>query len=70
MARGVGGIGPANIMKHMKGTHFPISKQALVDHIKNGPGPDTEEVLGIVEKMPDREFNSPAEIMKEIGKIE
>ena len=68
MARGVGGRGPANIMKHMKGIHFPISKKEIVEHVKKGPGPDTGEVVSVVEGIDDKTYNSPAEIMKAVGK--
>ncbi len=70
MARDVGGIGPANIMKQMKGIHFPATRSEIVELVKNGPGPDTDQVIGIVEKLPEKEYKSVAEIMKEIGKIE
>lgn len=70
MARGVGGRGPANIMKHLKGTSFPISKDDLVSHIKQGPGPDTDDVVAVTSQLPDKLYNSPAEIMHELGKIE
>lgn len=69
MARGVGGIGPANIMKHMKGIKFPASKQDILDTAKGGPGPDTDKVIGVLEKIPDQEYNSPAEILKAVGKL-
>jgi hypothetical protein len=70
MARGVGGRGPANIMKHLKGIHFPVSKDQIIDHIKTGPGPDTQDVLSVVEKIDDQEYRSPAEILKAVGKVE
>jgi hypothetical protein len=70
MARGVGGIGPANIMKHIKGIHFPASKDDILEIAKKGPGPDTDKVLSVLEKISDQEYNSPAEILKAIGKIE
>jgi hypothetical protein len=69
MARGVGGHGPANIMKHLKGISFPASKERIVKQAEQGPGPDKEEVLDILNKISEKEYRSPAEIMKEIGKI-
>ncbi|OQA03864.1 MAG: hypothetical protein BWY68_00612 [bacterium ADurb.Bin400] len=70
MPRGVGGRGPANIQKHLKGTSYPASKNSLVERAKSGPGPDTGDVVGVLEKIPDREYASPADVMKEIGKVE
>ena len=68
MARGVGGVGPANIMKHMKGIHFPASKKDILETAKNGPGPDTNKVLEGLNKIPDEQYPSPAQILKAIGK--
>ena len=73
MARGVGGIGPANIMKHLKGVHFPVSKNGLVELAEGKKGsefPDTDQVIAVIKKLPDQEYQSVAEIMKAIGKIE
>jgi len=74
MARGVGGIGPANIMRHLKGIHFPASKNQILDIAKKNQGraemPDTNQVIGVLQKMDDREYTSVADIMKQIGKIE
>ncbi len=70
MARGVGGHGPANIMKHLKGIDFPSDKKKVMEHAKNAEGPDTEDVLEILKQLPEKTYHSPAEIMKEVGKIE
>ena len=69
MAREIGGHGPANIMEHIKGIHFPANKEEIVKHAEHGPGPDTEVVIDILRQISDGEYNSPAEIMKEIGRI-
>jgi hypothetical protein len=69
MARGVGGHGPANVMKHMKGIDFPAKKKDLIAHAKKAEGPDTEEVLEILNRIEDKEYNSPAEVMKELGEV-
>lgn len=68
MARGVGGIGPANIMKHMKGIKFPASKKDILDTARKGPGPDTDKVLEVLDKIPDQEYKTLPEILKAIGK--
>lgn len=70
MARGVGGKGPANIMRHTKGISFPVSKSDLVEHAKKGTGPDTNQVVAVLEQLPDQTYNSPAEILKAVGKKE
>ena len=69
MARGVGGRGPANIMKHIKGIKFPASREAIIRQAENGEGPDTDKVLEVLRQLPEREYPAPSEILKEVGKI-
>lgn len=68
MARNTGGKSPINIMRHTKGLSYPTTKEKIVKNAQNGPGPDTEQVVGVLEKIPEKEYRSPAEILKEIGK--
>lgn len=71
MARGVGGRGPANIMKHLKGIHFPVDKNGILSIAKQKEqGPDTPDVIDVLNQIPEKEYSSPAEIMKEVGRIE
>jgi hypothetical protein len=70
MERGVGGHGPANVMKHLGGIDFPANKQEILEQAKRGEGPDTKEVVEFLEKIPDREYGGPQEIMKEFGNQE
>jgi hypothetical protein len=65
MARGVGGESPANVMKHLGGIDFPADKQTILEQAKRGDGPDTQEVVEFLEKIPDREYGGPQEILKE-----
>ncbi len=74
MARGVGGIGPANVMRHLKGIHFPATKEDILkvaESNKDRPGmPDPVKVGSILDQLPEKDYLSVSEIMKEIGKIE
>ncbi len=69
MTRGVGGHGPANIMKHLEGIHFPADKNDLVSHAEHGPGPDTQDVVETLRKLPDKTYTSAADVMEEYGKV-
>lgn len=69
MTRGVGGQGPANIMKHLGGLDFPATKQDIISNAKQAEGPDTPDVLEVLNKIDDREYDSPAGIMHEIENI-
>ena len=66
MTRGVDGHSPANVTTHLKVVHFPAKKQDLIKLAKqNGAA---REVLEEIERMPDQEYASVAEIMKAYGK--
>ncbi len=67
MARGVGGHGPSNVMEHIRGIDFPASKNDLVEHAREIEGHDTDDVVKALEKLPARQYNSPADVMHEIG---
>ncbi len=70
MARGVGGRGPSNIMAHLKGIDFPARKSDLVEHARETEGPDTDEIVNTLEKLPDRRYNSAADVMHEVSEVE
>lgn len=63
------GHSPANIMKHLKGIDFPVSKEQMLSHDEHAPGPDKDEVLETLKHLPEKEYRSPAEVMKEVGKV-
>jgi hypothetical protein len=70
MARGMGGESPSNIMKHLSGISFPAQKEDLVRKARSGEGPDTEEVVDFLERLPNREYEGVQDVTKEIGKID
>lgn len=70
MPRGVGGRGPANIMKHLKGISFPVNKEKIIALAKNGQGPDTTEVVDALSGIDAQVYYSSPEIMREIRKKE
>jgi hypothetical protein len=66
-ARGVGGRGAANIMKHLKGIHFPVDKAAIIDHAQRSPAPDTDAVVDALSQIPDGVYTSMAHILKTVS---
>jgi len=66
MTRGPGGHSPAIVTHHLKGMHFPASKDDLLDRARdNGAGQDVLEVL---ESFPEgEEFETLADVMKAYG---
>jgi len=59
-------VSPAKIQQYLKGAHYPSSKQNLVELAKKNNAPD--DVMSTLELMPDKEYGSPVQVMKEIGK--
>jgi hypothetical protein len=55
MARGVGGHSPAHVQKHLKGQHYPASKNDLVKTAQGNHAPD--EVMETIRGLPDDEFH-------------
>ncbi|MDB6123671.1 MAG: hypothetical protein JWQ71_2664 [Pedosphaera sp.] len=59
---------PAEIQKALKGMHYPAKKEDIVGHAQeHGAG---EEVMAVLNRLPNRAWKSPAELMKDVGKME
>jgi hypothetical protein len=48
--------------------HYPAPKKSLVDNAKNREAPN--DVMNVINKLPDKTYTSPIDITKEIGKIQ
>jgi hypothetical protein len=70
MAFGMEGQSPANLMQHLKGVDFPASKEELLDHAKQTEGKDTQDMIAFFERLPNKEFDSPADLLQEANKSE
>jgi UDP-glucose 6-dehydrogenase len=68
MAIGMGGHSPSNILHHLKGVDFPADKQALIEQAQknNAEG----DILDIIRQMPDGQYQSMADVLKGVGKVE
>ncbi|CAA9273142.1 MAG: hypothetical protein AVDCRST_MAG27-3638 [uncultured Craurococcus sp.] len=65
--KGLGGHSPVDITHQLKGLHFPAQKQDLVQQAKgNGAGQD---IMQMIDAMPEREFASIADVMKAMGEL-
>ncbi len=67
MARGIGGISPANMQKFLAGVSYPASKDDLVSTARRNKAPD--EILNMIERLPDGEFGGPQEVQRAYGDI-
>lgn len=68
MATSVGrrsGHSPANVTKNLKGIDFPAEKDDLLKQAKQLKA--EQVVIDEIRKMPEREYNSMADVMKAFG---
>ncbi len=63
-----GHVSPAIVEKYLAGMHYPAEKRDLSNNAKNNDAP--ADVMDLIGKLPDKTYNSPIDITKEIGKIE
>lgn len=56
------GASPANVTKHLKGIDFPADKQDLLKQAKQLHA--EKVVLDEIQKMPEKEYSSMADVMK------
>ncbi|MFF5715380.1 DUF2795 domain-containing protein [Streptomyces buecherae] len=58
-------VNPIEMQKCLGGVHYPASKREIVDQAKeHGAGKD---VMGALKSLPEKEYDSPAAINKEVG---
>lgn len=68
MTRGLGGHSPANVSNYLSGIDFPANKDDLVEHArKNGT---EDEVMEVIESLPEGQYESMADVMKGVGEAE
>jgi hypothetical protein len=48
--------------------HYPAEKNKLVTNAQDKDAPN--DVMDLINKLPEKTYNSPIDITKEIGKIE
>lgn len=68
MTQGMGGHSPSNILHHLKGVDFPADKNSLLEQAQknNAEG----DILDILRQMPDSRYESMADVLKGVGKVE
>lgn len=59
---------PVAIESYLKGVHYPTNKNELVKCAKQNHAPN--DVMHVIEKMPEKKYASPIDISKEVGKME
>lgn len=59
-------VRPPEVEKYLKGVDYPASKADLVKHSKQ----EMQQVLEILQQLPDQTFNKPTDVAKALGEIE
>lgn len=60
--------GTAKISQYLSGINFPCSKQDLINHARRSNAP--EDVLQALQRIPDRTYNSMADVLSGVGRVE
>lgn len=60
---------PAQIQQSLNGVDYPASRQDLIKHAQNNKDKN-EEVMKALKQLPDKDYHSPVDVNKEVGKTE
>jgi hypothetical protein len=58
---------PIQIQKYLKGVDYPAFRDDLIAHAEEQGADD--EVLDLLEQIPDNEYETPADVSKAIGNL-
>ena len=56
---------PIEVQESLKGIDYPVQKKELIQHAKKHGA--NEEVMEVLESLPDKEYTSPIEVSKEFS---
>jgi len=59
---------PAEIQAHLAGVDYPCDKEALIMHAQSQ---DADEIIiAVLERLPDRDYESPTDVSQAVGRVE
>lgn len=61
-------ISPVEIQRYLSGVNYPASKEDLINRAQDNDA--SQEVFDVINELPDQEYESPAQVSKEIAKTE
>ncbi len=61
-------VNPVQVQKFLGGIDYPCSKQDLLKTAKDQGADD--RVINLLKALPDKKYDAPTDVTKEIGKIE
>lgn len=59
-------MSPAEVERFLKGVDYPVRKADLVKHVQQ----EMQQVLEVLQKLPDETFQRPTDVAKAFGEIE
>lgn len=59
---------PAEIQKFLSGVDYPVPKALLLEHADEQGAP--RDVKSVLQAIPDKDYQSPTDVTKEIGRVE
>lgn len=62
------GHGPTAVSHYLRGIDFPANRDALIRHARRQDADD--EVLNLLDHMPNRDYGSMADVMKGVGQAQ
>lgn len=63
-----GGVSMGEVQEYLGGIDYPADKNKLVNHAKQRGAP--QEVVSLLNKIPDSDYGTPIDVSKALGKIE
>jgi hypothetical protein len=61
-------VNPVQVQKYLKGVDYPVSKNDLLKQVDDQGG--DKSVRATLEKLPDKTYQTPADVSEAIGQIE
>ena len=56
---------PALLQRHLRGMHYPASRDELLDHVRS----ECTRVTHVLEMLPDREYSRPTDVNKALREL-
>lgn len=58
---------PIHVQRYLGGMDYPVDKQRIVDQARHKGADD--ELLNALEQLPERRYDSPISVSREIGRL-
>ena len=68
MAQSETRISPAQLAHYLRGVEFPASRRNLKADARKNQAP--RDILNFIDKLPEEQYRTMAEVMKAVGEIE